>query len=107
MIFLIVFLMATANMSMAAIDTGGGTNPVTLSFILIVGLINGLVVFFIGRQIMLYFYQRGVILHRKSPKDSLQKYWGRFYFTVIILVSLFSCLFICGLLMWIFERDVI
>jgi len=103
-----VYLLAAANLAFAAIDSDGGrTNPVTLTFILAVGLIFGLVVFFICRQIRLYFYQRAVVMNRQSPKESLQKYWGRSSFVWFSILSLFFGLSLCFLLIWILERDAI
>jgi len=82
-----------------AIDTGGLlTNPVSFSFILGLGLVFGWSVFITCRQILLYYYQRAVVMHRYSPKESLRKYWGRSYFVGTLILSLFSSFSLCSFL---------
>jgi len=98
----------SSSAAMAGVVTnngGGGTNPVTLTFILAVGLVFGVVMFFVFRHIRMFFYQRAVITEGLAPKDSYDKYWGKGSITTFAILALFSALALCFLLIWILERD--
>ena len=85
--------------------SSGVTNPVTLAFILVVGFIFGVVMFYVFRQLRLYFFQREVVLNRESPKTAFHKYWGKGSITAFSILALFAGLSLCFLLIWILERE--
>ena len=105
---LFVYLLMSASVAMAGVVTdsgGGGTNPVTLTFILGVGIIFGGVMFFVFRNIRMIFFKKAVITDSMSPKESYDKYWGKSSITTFAILALFSALALCFLLIWIIERD--